>query len=174
MPAVTKTRKSNTEVVSPVGAVGENHIIFGITFELNGSVIPISAGDVTKWKEEGAELALPQPIEVGSIQDALDVLEGWLGVEIPKAEDLPEPIKKIVEGITSMVITVYKAEIKIPGTKEEKKAEEEKKEAPKTRYLLEVGGYSEKGIPLIPGTEFLMIKGLVVGATNKELPKPKS
>ncbi len=160
MPTVTKARKSsNTEVVADGAA--ETHIIFGITFDLNGKLIPISAGDVINWKKNGVKLKLPEAVEVGSIEEALKYLETWLGIALPDPSSLPTFIKEIVEGITSMVITVYQAEVEIPG---ESAANQENK------YLLEVGGLSQKGIPIIPGTKALMIKGLVVGATNKELP----
>ena len=158
MPTVTRaTKKPRTEVV---GETAETHIIFGITFDLNGKLIPISAGDVLNWKKEGVKLKLPEAVEVGSIEEALKYLEGWLGITMPDPSGLPTFIKEIVEGITSMVITVYQAEVEIPG---EKAADQENK------YLLEVGGLSEKGIPIIPNTKALMIKGLVVGATNKKV-----
>jgi hypothetical protein len=162
MPAVTKTtktpKKTRTEVVAENATP---NIIFGVTFDLNGTLIPVSAGQISTWKEDGVKLKLPHAVEVGSIADALKYLEGWLGITMPDTTTLPKFIKDVIDGITSMVITVYQAEIEIP--KETAKSQEKK-------YLLEVGGISQTGIPIIPDTKFLMIKGLVVGATNKELP----
>src|ERR1700753_2327640 len=113
MPAVTKPRKSNAEVVSPLAASAENQLIFGITLDLTGTLIPISAADVANWKKKGAKLALPGNIEVGSLAEGLKFLENWLEVKLPSPENLPEPFKKVVEAITNLVIIVYAAEIEI-------------------------------------------------------------
>jgi hypothetical protein len=145
-------------------ADGKPNLVFGITFDLNGKAIPVTGVDVTKWKEEGGTLKLPEPIEVGSIDGFIAVMEEKFGVKIPKASDLPEPIKAVLEGITSMVVTVYKAEVTIPGTKSKDQT---------TRYLIEVGGLSQKGIPLVPGFP-LSIKGISVGATNKGAPETEA
>jgi hypothetical protein len=134
-------------------------LVFGITFDLNGKAIPVTGVDVAKWKEQGGTLSLPEPIEVGSIEGFIATMEEKFGVTIPSPADLPEPIKAVVEGITSMVVTVHKAEVVIPGTKSVDKT---------TRYLIEVSGLSKKGIPLVPGFP-LSIKGISVGATNKQI-----
>jgi hypothetical protein len=166
-PTVAKRKKS-----SPVKRAGtltteeKPSLVFGITFDLNGKAIPVTGVDVTRWKEKGGELKLPEPIEVGSIDGFIATMEEKFGVTIPKPADLPAPIKEVVEGITSMVVTVYKAEVTIPGTKSPDQ---------KTRYLIEVGGLSQKGIPLVPGTGFpLAIKGISVGATNKQAETPET
>lgn len=162
MPAVTKTTKASKKTRTEV--VAENatpNIIFGVTFDLNGTLIPVSAGQISTWKKEGVKLKLPHAVEVGSIANALEYLEGWLNIKMPDTASLPKFIQEVIDGITSMVITVYQAEIEIP--RETEKNQEKK-------YLLEVGGISQTGIPIIPDTKSLMIKGLVVGATNKDLP----
>lgn len=159
-PTVAKRKKSSPVKRAGVLTEEKPSLVFGITFDLNGKVIPVTGIDPQKWKEEGGTLSLPEAIEVGSINGFIEVMEEKFGVKIPKASDLPAPIKEVVEGITSMVVTVYKAEVTIPGTKSKDQ---------KTRYLIEVGGLSEKGIPLVPGTGFpLSIKGISVGATNKQ------
>ena len=159
MPTVAKRKKSSpVKRTAPLTTEEKPSLVFGITFDLNGKAIPVTGVDVARWKEQGGELKLPEPIEVGSIEGFIEVMEEKFGVKIPKASELPEPIKAVVEGITSMVVTVYKAEVKIPGTKSKDQV---------TRYLIEVGGISPKGIPLVPGFP-LKIKGLSVGATNKQ------
>ncbi|HEX5526856.1 MAG TPA: hypothetical protein VFX44_06610 [Solirubrobacterales bacterium] len=155
MPTTVAKRKKSS--VAPLGEETKPSLVFGITFDLNGKAIPVTGVDVARWKEQGGELKLPEPVEVGSIEGFIEVMEEKFGVKIPKASELPEPIKAVVEGITSMVVTVHKAEVKIPGTKSKDQV---------TRYLIEVSGLSKKGIPLVPGFP-LSIKGLSVGATNK-------
>jgi|SRR5215469_4580325 len=156
-PTVAKRKKSSpVKRASPLTTETPS-LVFGITFDLNGKVIPVTGIDPKKWKEEGGTLSLPEAIEVGSIDGFIETMEAKFGVTIPKPSELPEPVKAVVEGITSMVVTVYKAEVTIPGTKSKDQT---------TRYLIEVGGISKKGIPLVPGFP-LSIKGLSVGATNK-------
>lgn len=157
-PTVAKRKSSPVKRAGSLTTEEKPSLVFGITFDLNGKAIPVTGVDVARWKEQGGELKLPEPVEVGSIEGFIEVMEEKFGVKIPKASELPEPIKAVVEGITSMVVTVYKAEVKIPGTKSKDQV---------TRYLIEVGGISKKGIPLVPGFP-LSIKGLSVGATNKQ------
>ena len=154
-------KKTSAAKRSSAVVLGEEKpsLVFGITFDLNGKAIPVTGVDVAKWKEQGGKLALPEPVEVGSIDGFIETMEEKFGVKIPKPSELPEPIKAVVEGITSMVVTVHKAEVVIPGTKSKDQV---------TRYLIEVSGISQKGIPLVPGFP-LSIKGLSVGATNKQI-----
>ncbi len=164
-PTVAKRKKSSpVKRTDPLVGGGTPSLVFGITFDLNGKAIPVTGIDPKKWKEEGGTLSLPEPIEVGSIDGFIATMEEKFGVTLPKPADLPEPIKKVVEGVTSMVVTVHKAEVFIPGTKSAVK---------EVKYLIEVSGLSQKGITLIPGFP-LTIKGISVGATNKGTAEPET
>ena len=129
---------------------------FGIVFDINGALVPISAADISKIKEQGVKFTLPNPVVLGSMDDLLKFLEDNFGVSLP-IDDLPDWLKEIVDKITSMVFTVNVLKLNLaPGGSPDEGV----------TYALEIAG-TFPGESLKPISAFpIGIQGGVFGATN--------
>lgn len=129
---------------------------FGIVFDINGALVPISAADISRIKEQGVKFTLPNPVVVGSMDRLLNYLEDNFQVSLP-IDDLPDWLKEIVNKITSMVFTVNVLKLNLaPGGSPDAGV----------TYALEIAG-------AFPGDSFrpignfpIGIQGGVFGATN--------
>lgn len=131
-------------------------VSFGIVFDINGTAVPISAADITKIKEQGVKMELPNPVTLGSIDDLLKWLDDTFSVEFPKKTGIGW-LDEIIEKVTSMQFTVIVFKLEIPGS-------EAQDQNPK--YALQIAGQFT-GEPLrMPGLEALGIRGGVFGVSN--------
>jgi hypothetical protein len=147
-----------------VGQVGDDpptNIVFGITFDINGTQVPISTEDIADARAKGIDLGLPGPVVIGSIDDFTAWFKRQFGIDLPRPEDFPPPLNDIFAKLTSLVWTVNAAHINIPGTD---------RPGPKLFTLTVTAAWPQgQGIPIIPGV--LTIDGAVFGVSNE---KPKT
>lgn len=138
-------------------AAPTNQVVFGITFNLNNTLVPISSDDVANIKANGIELALPGPTTIGTIADFISWFnKQFPSVQLPPATSFPPPLDKIFDKITSLVWTVNAAHVKVPPSGS----------ADPTLYTLMITAeWVGEGIPLIPNV--LSIQGAVFGVTNE-------
>jgi hypothetical protein len=132
-------------------------ISFGIVFDINGTAVPISSEDITKIKEQGVKMELPNPVVLGSIDDLLAWLDKTFGVTFPTDTGIGW-LNDIIKKVTSMVFTVIVFKLEIPGST-----------APdqNTRYALQIGGqFSGEPLYIVPGLKSLGIRGGVFGVSN--------
>ncbi|HEU5063749.1 MAG TPA: hypothetical protein VFT79_11445 [Solirubrobacterales bacterium] len=144
------------------GTAPETKIVFGLVFDLRGTLIPVSTTGLEEAKKNGVELTLPAPVNLGSFEDFSAWFKKQFNVEIPKASELPEPLGKILGKLESLEVTVTRAHIKIPPEVEGQKEREA------TLYTLELSAAwpkSKGGIELIPGV--LEIQGAMFGVSNE-------
>ena len=137
-------------------AAPTNQIIFGITFNLNGTLVPISTDDLANIKANGIDLALPGPTTIGTIADFVSWFNKQFGVTLPQPSDFPPPLNTIFDKITSLVWTVNAAHVKVPPSGSQD---------PVLYTLTVSAAWTGEGIPLIPGV--LSIQGGVFGVTNE-------
>lgn len=132
-------------------------VSFGIVFDINGTAVPISSDDITKIKEQGVKMELPNPVVLGSIDDLIAWLDTTFGVTFPKETGIAW-LDEIIKKVTSMVFTVIVFKLEIPGSK-----------APdqNTRYALQIGGqFTGEPLYIVPGLKSLGIRGGVFGVSN--------
>jgi hypothetical protein len=172
-PPATKSRskrtpatKSQSNVAVIEAGAPKTKLVFGLVFDLRGTLIPVSTANLEEAKKEGVEFTLPEPVNLGSFEDFSEWFNTQFKVEIPKAGTLPEPLGKILTKLESLEVTVTRAHIKVPGEPEEGK----EKEA--TLYTIELSAAwpkSKGGIELIPGV--LEIQGAMFGVSNEPTKK---
>lgn len=136
-----------------------NQIAFGITFNLNGQLVPISTDSIADMATQGLDLGIPGPVVIGTIDDFIKWFNTQFGVTLPEPSTFPSPLDQIFGKITSLVWTVNQAHVKIPP----------KGSSDSILYTLTIAAAWEgAGIPLIPNV--LSIQGGVFGVSN-ESPK---
>jgi hypothetical protein len=145
------------DIPAPLGAAPTNQVVFGITFNLNGTLVPISSDDLANIKANGIELTLPGPTIIGTIADFVAWFNAQFpNVQLPPASDFPPPLNTIFDKIASLVWTVNAAHVKVPPSGSQDSI----------LYTLTVSAaWTGAGIPLIPGV--LSIQGGVFGVTNE-------
>lgn len=164
--STSPARRSPAKTALTTGTEPKTKIVFGLVFDLRGTLIPVSTTGLEEAKKEGVELTLPAPVNLGSFEDFSAWFKKQFNVEIPKAAELPEPLAKILTKLESLEVTVTRAHIKIPGEPDTGK----EKEA--TLYTLELSAAwpkSKGGIELIPGV--LEIQGAMFGVSNEPTKK---
>jgi hypothetical protein len=138
-------------------AAPTNQVVFGITFNLNNTLVPISSDDVANVKTNGIEMTLPGPTVIGTIADFVTWFNGqFKTVQLPAASDFPPPLNTIFDKIASLVWTVNAAHVKVPPSTSQD---------PILYTLTISAAWTGTGIPLIPGV--LSIQGGVFGVTNE-------
>lgn len=135
---------------------GEKSIVFGITFNLNGQLVPISTANINEAKVKGIDLALPGPTVIGSIDDFIAWFKTQFGIDLPAPDDFPTPLNQIFSKITSLVWTVNEARVHVPGSGPGQAL---------TYALAVTAAWEGPGIELIPG--ILSIQGGMFGVTNE-------
>ncbi len=173
-PPATKSRKSTTparrsqaNVMLKEETEPKTKVVFGLVFDLHGTLVPVSTANLEEAKKEGVEFTLPEPVNLGSFEDFSEWFKKQFGVDIPKAEELPEPLGKVLGKLAKLEVTVTQAHIKVPGEPEAGK----KKAA--TLFTIELTASwpkSEGGIVLIE--DVLEIQGAMFGVSNE--PKKKA
>ncbi len=152
--------EEHASVPAPLVATDEptTKLVFGVTFNLHGTQVPISTDDVADAAKNGIEFRLPQAVDLGTLDDFVAWFNNQFGVAIPSANDLPPPLDKIIGLLTSLNVRVDQFHIKIPGTAD---TDQNK------YYTLAMSAFwtSGEGIPLIPGV--LTIDGAVFGVSNE-------
>jgi len=137
------------------------HLVFGLNFNLHGTMVPVSTDDIANAKTKGIEFTLPEAVNLGTLTDFQAWFQKQFGVNLPLGTDLPSPLGKIMELLTTLDVSVDQFHIKVPGTE----SEDQNK-----LYTLAMSAIwpAGQGIPLIPGV--LTIDGAVFGVSN-EAPK---
>jgi hypothetical protein len=165
MPATPATKaKSGRRAAAPALTAAKKEFIFGVTFDLNGTAVPVTAKDITNAKENGLTLALPGPVELGSFKNNFRPwFEKQFGVKIPDSAELPKVLAEVVNKLEEVVVTVYEAKIEVVGEKKEKEGKE-------SLYTLVITAKwpEGQGVPLIPGV--LEIEGVAFGVSKQEEP----
>lgn len=118
---------------------------------------------------KGFEFELTNPVTLGTPDDFLKWISDTFKIVPPlnetlKPDDLPGPIADVVKSLLNVEIGIIKAHVKVPPKGSQK---------PVGFTLVFSATFPGEGLPLIPGTEILMLKGGVAGATN-EPPKAAS
>jgi hypothetical protein len=153
--AIPAPRVAGADPTPP--AAPTNQIAFGITFELNGQLVPICTDSIADMAKDGLELGIPGPVAIGSIGDFTTWFTGQFGMALPDPSQFPSPLDKVFDKIASRVWTVNQARVKIPPTNNK---------ADPIRYTLTITtAWEGEGIPLIPN--ILSIQGAVFGASNE-------
>ena len=143
-------------VTAGAGDAPVNQIVFGITFNLNDTLVPISTDDLANIKANGIELALPSPTTIGTIKDFITWFNNQFKVTLPDASSFPPPLNTIFDKITSLVWTVNAAHVKVPPSGSPD---------PTLYTLMITAEWIGEGIVLIPNV--LSIQGAVFGVTNE-------
>lgn len=79
---------------TPPAAAGTS-VMFGVTFTLNGTQVPVYAKDITHASTNGVEFSLPQPIDLGTFNDFAAWFQNQFHVAIPATDTLPPPLNEI-------------------------------------------------------------------------------
>ena len=138
------------------GETPTNKIVFGITFNLNDTLVPIKTDDLANIKANGIELTLPSAVTIGSIADFTTWFNKQFNVTLPAPAEFPPPLNNIFGKISSLVWTVNTAHVKVqPAGATD----------PNLYTLFITAEWIGEGIPLIPGV--LSIQGAVFGVTNE-------
>jgi hypothetical protein len=145
----------------PAKAAGDSvSPIFGVTLDLNGHEVPISTDTVDPSK--GFEFELTKPVTIGSPADFLTWIDETFGTTLKKTLDpnaLPKAIADVVNKLLNVEIGVLRAHIKVPA--------KDSPDSPKFTIVFSAT-FPGEGLPLIPGSKLLMLKGGVAGATNEQ------
>jgi hypothetical protein len=145
-------RPPSREVGQLEGEEGSAHFVFGITFDINGTLIPVNTDELAKVKEKGVELELPENIKLGTGKEFVEWVEKEFGVKIPLAE-LPSPLDAISKKLTEMEVTIEKAYIHVPA-----------KESESTQYTLRVSGEWKESTKIFGP---VALKGVLFGVSNQ-------
>jgi hypothetical protein len=155
------------QAVAPQGrqlAVGEGpaaKIRFGIILDINGDPVPITSDDIANAAAQGVEFTLQKAVVLGSIDKLMVWVKEEFKVSLPDPKDLPPPLNSVVTAITGIVVTVEKAHLKVPGSKD----------PAGVLYTIEANGMFKTTIPLIPNV--LGINGFVFGFSNETPATPE-
>ena len=133
-------------------------LVFGLNFNLHGTIVPVSTDDIANAKTNGIKFELPAPVDLGTLTDFQAWFKSQFGIDLPLGTDLPPPLGSIMDKLTTLDVSVDQFRINVPGTASENKS---------TLYTLAMAAQwpAGQGIPLIPGV--LTIDGAVFGATNE-------
>jgi len=137
-------------------------LVFGVTFNLHGTQVPISTADIADAKKKGIQFTLPQPVDLGTLTDFQTWFKTQFGVDLPLGTDLPDPLGQIMTKLATLDVSVDQFHVKIPGS--------DNPSDPKLFTLAMSAIWPPGGgIPLIPNV--LSIDGGFFGVTNEP---PKS
>lgn len=151
--AKPKAAKRRTKAVAPMGEGEEGaKFLFGITFEIGGKLVPVTADDLANIKKNGVELKLPEPILLGDAKEFIEWLEKEFGVTIPATSEFPEPLAKIFGKLTELKVTIEKAYVHVLP------------EGKGTKYTLRVSGEWTEAVKIIGSVK---IKGVLFGVSNQ-------
>lgn len=131
-------------------------LVFGIVLDINGEDVGISTNDISKAKQQGIEFTLPEPVDVGTIENFETWFSAKFGVNIPSPENLPAPLDQVVKDLTNLDLGVDAFHIKIPPSES---ADKQKKYT----LRMHLTWSKEHEIDL----EVFKIKGAVFGVTNE-------
>jgi hypothetical protein len=136
----------------------QTKIVFGVTFNLHGTQVPVSTADIANAAKQGIEFTLPSPVDLGTLTDFQAWFEKQFAIKLPLGTDLPSPLGDIMSKLATLDVSVDQFHVKIPGS--------DNKDDPKL-YTLAMSAVwpPGQGIPLIPGV--LSIDGAVFGVTNE-------
>lgn len=103
-------------------------MLFGIMFVFHPEGkeekrITISISDIKKVMEEGFEFTLPEPVNLGNLEDLCPWLDEKLGTNTAgeiteeKIKKLPSPLNSIADSLVNMVFSISRCHIKMAGKK---------------------------------------------------------
>lgn len=159
---MAKPKKAKSVPVKAAGGAPKVTPIFGVTLEFSGQEIPISTDTVDPAK--GFEFELTHPVTLGTPDDFLKWISTTFGIDPPLDQTLdptklPEPIAEVLAKLKAVEIGVIKAHVMVPP----------KDSTASTGFTLIFSAtFPGDGLPLIPGSNLLMLKGGVAGATNEK------
>ncbi|CAD0325934.1 hypothetical protein [Xanthomonas hortorum] len=158
------SRKAAAVVAADPPTPPSTHLVFGLNFNLHGTMVPVSTDDIANAKTNGIEFTLPAPVDLGTLDDFAAWFKTQFNIDLPGADQLPAPLDSIMSKLTTLDVAVDQFHIKVPGTASPDQS---------TLYTLAMSAVwpDGQGIPLIPGV--LSIEGAVFGASN-ETPKSNS
>lgn len=131
-----------------------SRVMFGVALTINNKPVLVTTDDVANIREKGIEFTLPDPVELGTINDARHFLQTEYGVSTEFLDQLPGPLKDVANRLTSLDFTVQKLHVKVPpGT------------AP-TQYTLAMSAMWPNGTGIHVGSS-MVIDGVVFGVTNE-------
>ncbi|WP_143286576.1 hypothetical protein [Burkholderia ubonensis] len=154
---MSKSTSTKAHAVT-VAETPSTHLVFGLNFNLHGTMVPVSTDDIANAKAKGIEFTLPERVNLGTLTDFQAWFKKQFGIDLPLGTDLPPPLGAIMNKLTTLDVSVEQFHVKIPGT--------DTPDAPKL-YTLAMSAIwpADGGIPLIPGV--LTIDGAVFGASNE-------
>lgn len=139
--------------------------IFGVNLTLNGTPVPIVADSLADIRKNGFKFELPQPVYLGTPDDFIAWIDSTFSVDLASIlnpENLPGPIKDVVEKLLKVEITIVEAKVSVPGVEDT---------AGVTTYKLLISAkFPGDGIPLIPGSTVLMLNGGSAGVISNPPP----
>jgi hypothetical protein len=161
-PAVPAAQSTAITANGANGANGTNgtkpEIVFGINFEINGTLVPLTTviGDPSK---NGMEFALPGPVDLGTIADFITWFSDTFKVDLPDGSTFPAPLDGIVGKLSDLDFTVTQFHVKVPPSSD----------STGTQYTFALSAlWPGAGIDLIP--DVLSIQGATFGLSNEEKP----
>lgn len=135
-------------------------VLFGVTFTLNGTQVPVYAKDITNASVNGVEFSLPQPIDLGTFNDFATWFHTQFGVTIPATSTLPPPLDQIAGKLASLDVQVDMLHVKVPPA-----AAAGQSRGP-VQYTVALRAiFPAPGLELIPGV--LEIQGAVFGVSDE-------
>lgn len=152
--------------IAPRDQTPNTKVRFGIILELNGTLVPVTTGDIANAKANGLEFTLQQPVSLPDFNAFSTWISTHFNVTIPAATDLPPPLDTVVGRLEALVVTIETFHIKIAGSATASSD-------PGSRVQLTVEANATFGgdpVELIP--QVLGIQGFIFGFSNEPMPKP--
>ena len=144
---------------TPPAAAGTS-VMFGVTFTLNGTQVPVYAKDITHASTNGVEFSLPQPIDLGTFNDFAAWFQNQFHVAIPATDTLPPPLNEIAGKLASLDVAVDMLHVKVPPA-----APAGQTRGPVQYTVALRAVFPAPGLELIPN--LLEIQGAVFGVSNE-------
>src|SRR6476646_937509 len=158
-PTSTGVQNASTSP-NPAPPTTGTSVMFGVTFTLNGTQVPVYAKDITHASANGVEFSLPQPIDLGTFNDFASWFQSQFGVSIPETSTLPPPLDGIAGKLASLDVAVDMLHVKVPPAVP---AGQTRGPVQYTVALRAV--FPAPGLELIPNV--LEIQGAVFGVSNE-------
>jgi hypothetical protein len=90
----------------------------GIILEINGTTVPLEAKDIKDAASKGVQYTLPQPVDVGSVDDLSAFLDSQFGASpIPDADTFPTPLDSVFAKLSDLNLAVEHFDVNVPPSK---------------------------------------------------------
>jgi hypothetical protein len=92
----------------------------GVILWINQQTVELgpNSPDNTNPAENGAEYTLGDPVDLGTAKDLSGLLSSEFGASLPDVSNIPAPLDKVYDSLSTMTLSITKFDLHLPPTKD--------------------------------------------------------